>query len=269
MDGSLPLEAESLPDRGSASIGTSNQASMSVPREPQTDTSVSETDTFTSPRTRAYIQNISDSLISSDATVDRYQEPVDGDESVAHPRISEEPELEGSEAQESVENDDDEQQDEEGTEDDDDDASTASSTRHLREDELEQLILQNLGFHGNFHAPGKIIPTGDYPSSEDEFMSYFDVEGETNGLDDSVDELAIRSRSPIVKGGASRQHKRKRGSSIRRQSDFNVDKRRKQWISETEDRALRRGPVMGVSLEDFKEGRCLSEIHVPTMLNPG
>lgn len=186
--------------------------------------------------------------------MDRYQEPAEANASVVHPRISEEPELEGSEEQESIGNEDDAQQDEEGSE-DEDDASTASSTRHLREDELEQLILQNLGFHGNFHAPGKIIPTGDYPSSGDDFESDSDLEEEGNGIDDSIDELAIRSRPSGPKDGVSGLHKRKRRSSARRKSVFNADKRRKQWISEMEDRALRRGPVLGVSLEDFKEGR--------------
>lgn len=255
MDVSLPLGEERFPDPVSTSAGRSNQASMSVPRERQSNTSISDTDTFTSPRTRAYIQNISDSLISSDVTMDRYQDATGGDGAGGHPRISEEPELEleRSEDQESVGNEDDEQHEDEGDEEEDED-STASSTRHLRDDELELLILQNLGFHGNLYAPGKIIRTEDFTESEGE--SDLETDGEDrDGLDDSIDELAIHSRAaPGTRDTSGAQRKRKRPSGVRRRSVFNVDKRRKQWLSEMEDRALRRGPVMGISQEEFKQG---------------
>lgn len=257
MDLSLPSGQVHSPDPVSTYAGPSNQASMSVPRERQPDTSVSDADTFTSPRTRAYIQNISDSLISSDATMERYQDVTGGEGTSGHPRISEEPELESerSEDQESVGHEDDDRQEDEGDEEEDED-STASSTRHLRDDELELLILQNLGFHGNFYAPGKIIRAEDFTESEGESGSDSDGE-DRNGLDDSIDELAIRSRAPKARDNHGAQRKRKRASGTRRRSVFNVDKRRAQWLSEMEDRALRRGPVMGVSQEEFKQGKWL------------
>jgi hypothetical protein len=189
--------------------------------------------------------------------MERYQDVTGGEGTNGHPRISEEPELEleRSEDQESVGHEDDEQQEDEGDEEEDED-STASSTRHLRDEELELLILQNLGFHGNFYAPGKIIRAEDFTESEGESGSDSDGE-DRNGLDDSIGELAIRSRAPKARDNHGAQRKRKRASGTRRRSVFNVDKRRAQWLSEMEDRALRRGPVMGVSQEEFKQGKWL------------
>ena len=208
------------------------------------------------------MHDTSDSLISSDATMDRGHVVVGAPASRS--RIEEEPEFEISESREesgarghsTAERVEDEGEDEQGSDDQDsDDGSRASSTRHLRDDELEMLILQkHLGFRGSF-APGARIGAFDVSKTEEEeeAESGFGSENEDEiDADESPDAFGSRpARDP------ARERKRKGTGGQPRRVVFHVDKRRKQWLSEAEDRALRRGPVMGLSLQEFTHGRSL------------
>lgn len=164
---------------------------------------------------------------------------------------------------------------EEDEEDEEGEESNASSTRHLRDDELEVLILENLGFHGDLTRPGETVRL------EEESSSYSDIgfnseddsqlDWDETGLESDTDELAIRSTEKPSHHGESKAEDRYTGNKKRKRiprmgdksrskkriSEFDVDKRRKQWLSEKEDRALRRGPLMTISEQEFKEGEIL------------
>lgn len=255
MDVSDDYVPDSRPGSSSASTAvprsrTQPREHMTIPREPQPDISASDSEISAS--TRYQIQNMSDSLISSDATIDRGDEPAVDDGRAGHPRIEEEPELEHEDSrdQDTLDKDEEEEGEEEEEDDDDDDESNASSTRHLRDDELETLILQNgLGFHGNF-APGSRIGTFESMESDHESDSASDIEGNVNP--DGNRPVTVPTKSGGAFAGGHR--KRKRKSSNKKRSAFDIEKRREQWLSEMEDRALRRGPVMGITQEEFKNG---------------
>lgn len=256
-------DIRSAPVSASAAVHRSRMAPqehLAVPREPRRDISASDSDI--SVGTRHQLQNISDSLISSDVTMDRGIELAVDDERDEHPRIDEEPELElensrdqddRGEGDDQAEDEDDEGEDDE---DDDDDDSHASSTRHLKDDELEMLILQNnFGFRGTF-APGSRIGTFDLMESDVELGSASGRESDM-GSEGSCDELGIRPATKASRAGATStgHRKKKRTGRPKKRPVFDIEKRREQWLSEMEDRALRRGPVMGITQEDFKNGR--------------
>ncbi|KAJ9124215.1 hypothetical protein QFC22_001013 [Naganishia vaughanmartiniae] len=229
---------------------------------------------------RQQVQDITDSSMSSRNGSDRPLDISDRPPYRVDNRIDEQPELDyerdpernaeydrsiidtASEAERVGE----EEEEDEGEE------SNASSTRHLRDDELEVLILENLGFHGDLTRPGKIVPpevesthSDVVTDSDDHDNSQIDY-GQT-GLESETDELAIRSTEKPPHSGATQakvaytgNKKRKRVprmadklQSKKKISEFDVEKRRKQWLSEKEDRALRRGPLMTLSEQEFKE----------------
>ena len=225
---------------------------------------------------RYRVHDISDSLISSsDATMDRGHASASAaaaEETASRSRtIEEEPAFEMSESREErtgrigEEAEDgqgsDEDEDEDDQEGSDDDESHASSTRHLRDDELEMLILRkHLGFRGSF-APGIRIGMLDVSKTAEEEE---EEEQEESGFESGSEMDADASRDAFGSRPARdppRERKRKRTGSEPRRVVFDVEKRRRQWLSEAEDRALRRGPVMGLSLEEFKNGRLPGRTH--------
>ncbi|KAJ9106298.1 hypothetical protein QFC21_001443 [Naganishia friedmannii] len=225
-------------------------------------------------------QDISDSSMSSRNGSDRPPLP-DGSDRPPYRvdnRIDEQPELDLEQYGERnsgydrsiIDTTSEAQADEEEEDDEEGEESNASSTRHLREDELEILILENLGFHGDLTRPGQTVPLEETSysdigsnNSEDDAR----IDWDQTGLESDTDELAIRSAEKPSHTDASKAKDRRIGDKKRKRiqrmadklqsrkriSEFDVEKRRKQWLSEKEDRALRRGPVMGMSQQEFKE----------------
>ncbi|KAJ9109856.1 hypothetical protein QFC19_001835 [Naganishia cerealis] len=218
---------------------------------------------------------------SMDISAQSFEEIADEPSSAVDNRIEEQHELELERNEEHTREDvpagfeagegEDEAEEEEQRDEQEGDESNASSTHHLRDDQLEVLILENLGFHGNLTRRGEMVLLEESYYSE----TGTDSDDSQTRLESDSDELAIQltrdghavvashdaasaeDQAPSVIRVKKRRRvpgtTRNKTRGKKRGEEFNVEKRRRQWLSEKEDRALRRGPLMAVSEAEFKE----------------